>query len=64
MRTNIVIDDDLMNQALVISGYKTKKETVEEGLKLLIAQRNQAKIRTLRGKLNWEGDLDEMRIDK
>jgi Arc/MetJ family transcription regulator len=64
MRTNIVIDDDLMNQALVISGYKTKKETVEEGLKLLIAQRNQAKIRTLRGKLNWEGNLDEMRIDK
>ncbi len=64
MRTNIVIDDDLMNQALVVSGYKTKKETVEEGLKLLIAQRNQAKIRTLRGKLNWEGDLYEMRIDK
>ena len=64
MRTNIVIDDDLMNQALLISGYKTKKETVEEGLKLLIAQRNQAKIRTLRGKLNWEGDLDQMRTDK
>ena len=41
MRTNIVIDDDLMNQALLISGCKTKKEAVEEGLKLLIAQRNQ-----------------------
>ena len=64
MRTNIVIDDDLMNQALIISGYKTKKETVEEGLKLLIAQRNQSKIRSLRGKLNWEGDLDQMRTDK
>jgi Arc/MetJ family transcription regulator len=64
MRTNIVIDDGLMNQALVISGYKTKKETVEEGLKLLIAQRNQSKIRTLRGKLNWDGDLDQMRTDK
>lgn len=64
MRTNIVIDDTLMNQALIISGCKTKKETVEEGLKLLIAQRNQAKIRTLRGKLNWEGDLDQMRTDK
>lgn len=64
MRTNIVIDDDLMNQALIISGCKTKKEAVEEGLKLLIAQRNQAKIRTLRGKLNWEGDLDQMRNDQ
>lgn len=64
MRTNIVIDDTLMKQALSISGYKTKKEVVEEGLKLLIAQRNQAKIRNLRGKLNWEGDLDQMRTDK
>jgi Arc/MetJ family transcription regulator len=64
MRTNIVIDDALMKQALSISGCKTKKEVVEEGLKLLIAQRNQAKIRTLRGKLKWEGDLDQMRTDK
>jgi len=64
MRTNIVIDDSLMNEALVISGYKTKKETVEEALKLLIAQRNQANVRNLRGKLQWEGDLAEMRTDK
>ncbi len=64
MRTNIVIDDKLMNQALVISGCKTKKEAVEEGLKLLIARRNQAKIRALRGKLNWEEDLDQMRTDQ
>jgi Arc/MetJ family transcription regulator len=63
MRTNIVIDDTLMNQALAISGYKTKKETVEEGLKLLIAQKKQLRIRDLRGKLNWEGDLDQMRTD-
>lgn len=64
MRTNIVIDDSLMNQALIMSGYKTKKETVEAGLKLLIAQKNQSRIRNLRGKLNWEGDLDQMRTDK
>lgn len=64
MRTNIVIDDSLMNEALGISGYKTKKETVEEALKLLIEQRNQANIRKLRGKLQWEGDLAEMRTDK
>ncbi len=64
MRTNIVIDDSLMNQALLVSGYKTKKETVEEGLRLLIAFKNQAKIRDFRGKLNWEGGLDKMRTDK
>ena len=64
MRTNIVIDDHLMNEALVISGYKTKKETVEEGLKLLIAMRNQARIRKYKGMLKWEGDLDAMRTDK
>jgi Arc/MetJ family transcription regulator len=64
MRTNIIIDDTLMNQALTISGFKTKKETVEEGLKLLIAQKKQASIRSFRGKLNWEGDLDQLRTDK
>ena len=64
MRTNIVIDDTLMNEALLISGYKTKKETVEEGLKLLIAMKNQAKIKKYRGKMRWEGDLDAMRTDK
>jgi Arc/MetJ family transcription regulator len=64
MRTNIVIDDHLMNEALIISGYKTKKETVEEGLKLLIAMKNQSSIRMYRGKLKWEGDLEAMRTDK
>lgn len=63
MRTNIVIDDDLMNQALILSGLKTKKEAVEEGLHLLVSLKKQAKIRDFRGKLTWEGDLDGMRID-
>ena len=61
IRTNIVIDDQLMDEALLVSGYKTKREAVEEGLKLLIAMKKQAKIRELRGKLSWEGDLDAMR---
>jgi Arc/MetJ family transcription regulator len=64
MRTNIVIDDGLMNEAIKIYGYKTKKETVEEALKLLIAQGNQTKIRKYRGKMNWEGNLEQMRTDK
>jgi len=63
MRTNIVIDDDLMNKAKRLSGLKTKKETIEEALKLLIAQREQSEIRKLRGKLKWEGNLEEMRLD-
>jgi Arc/MetJ family transcription regulator len=64
MRTNIIIDDNLMTKAINASGYKTKKETVEEALKLLITMKNQSKIRNYRGKLNWEGDLNKMRIDK
>lgn len=64
MRTNIIIDDLLMNEALLVSGYKTKKETVEEGLKLLIAMKKQSKIRQYRGKMHWEGDLEAMRTDR
>ena len=63
MRTNVVIDDDLMNKAKRLSGLKTKKETIEEALKLLIAQREQSEIRKLRGKLKWEGNLEGMRLD-
>jgi len=64
MRTNIVIDDTLMMEALSVSDYKTKKETVEAALKLLIALKNQASIRNFRGKLFWDGDLEKMRLDK
>ncbi|MBW7862429.1 MAG: type II toxin-antitoxin system VapB family antitoxin [Rhodocyclaceae bacterium] len=61
MRTNIVIDDDLMDEALKATGLKTKKEAVELGLKTLIKLKNQAAIKRFRGKLNWEGDLAELR---
>ena len=64
MRTNIVIDDKLMSDALKATGFKTKKEAVEEGLKLLIKKNKQREIRKLRGKLKWEGDLEEMRGGK
>ena len=63
MRTNIIIDDQLMSEALLVTGMKTKKQAVEEGLKLLISMKKQEKIRELRGKLQWEGNLDEMRTD-
>lgn len=61
MRTNIVIDDQLMAEALKATGYATKKEAVEQGLKLLVRLSKQQEIRKLRGKIKWEGDLDEMR---
>ncbi|MEZ5537983.1 MAG: type II toxin-antitoxin system VapB family antitoxin [Thiolinea sp.] len=61
MRTNIVIDDKLMEQALTATGLKTKKEVVEQGLKLLVKRKKQQAIRNLRGRITWEGNLDEMR---
>jgi len=64
MRTNIVIDDELMANALKATGLRTKKEAVEEGLRLLVKRNKQQSIRKLRGKLHWEGDLDEMRGGK
>jgi Arc/MetJ family transcription regulator len=64
MRTNIVIDDQLMSEALKLTGLKTKKEAVELGLKTLIRLKKQEEIRQYRGKLKWEGDLDEMREDR
>ena len=63
MRTNIVIDDALMEQALKASGAKSKREVVEEGLKLVVRLNAQKDIRALRGKLRWEGSLDDMRRD-
>lgn len=64
MRTNIVIDDKLMEDALRATGLKTKREAVELGLRTLLRLRQQEEIRRYRGKLQWEGDLDAMRIDK
>jgi Arc/MetJ family transcription regulator len=64
MRTNIVIDDELMNSAIKASGLKTKKEAVELGLRLLIKLKQQEGLRSLRGKLKWEGNLEEMRASR
>jgi len=64
MRTNIEIDDELLSQAMAASGLSTKRAAVEEGLRLLLRVRKQAKaLRELKG-LGWEGDLDEMRQDR
>lgn len=58
------IDHDLMAQALKVGGFKTRKAAVEEGLRLLVRTRAQGRLRALRGKLRWEGSLEEMRRDR
>ncbi|MDD5363976.1 MAG: type II toxin-antitoxin system VapB family antitoxin [Gallionellaceae bacterium] len=64
MRTNIVIDDQLIEDALRATGLKTKREAVEFGLRTLLRLKQQEDIRRFRGKLQWQGDLDAMRTDK
>jgi Arc/MetJ family transcription regulator len=64
MRTNIDIDDKLMRQAMRTSRARTKRAVVEEGLRLLIQTRSQRSIRRLRGKVRWEGDLEESRLGR
>ncbi len=61
MRTNIVIDNSLMRQAMKATGLSTKKAVVEEGLRLLIKAKGQESIRRLRGRVACEGDLSVMR---
>jgi Arc/MetJ family transcription regulator len=64
MRTNIEIDDDLMEEAMRRAKTKTKRETVEEALRLLIRINKQTGIRKFRGKVHWEGNLDELRAGR
>ena len=61
MRTNIEIDDELMAEAPALSGAKTKRETVQEALLLLVRIRRQAEILKMEGRYRWIGDLDDMR---
>ena len=64
MRTNIDVNDALLAEATQLSGLKTKKAVVEEALRQLIRLQRQAGIRSLRGKLKWEGDLEESRLER
>jgi len=64
MRTNIVINNELMQKALETGKFKTKRQAVEEGLKLLIKMNAQSQLRKLRGAIPWEGNLNRMRRDK
>ncbi len=64
MRTNIMIDDELMTDVLKLTGIKSKREAVEQGLRTLLALKQQEKIKQFRGALKWEGDLEKMRSEQ
>ena len=61
MRTNVVIDDELMTAALESTGLRTKRAVIEEGLRTLVRLKQQEQVRSLRGTLQWEADLDSLR---
>jgi Arc/MetJ family transcription regulator len=63
-RTNVVIDDALMQEAMEAGGFKTKREAIEAGLRLVARQKHYRYVQSLRGKLKWEGDLRAMRRDR
>lgn len=63
MRTNVVIDDRLMSNALRSGGYLTKRSVIESALQLLVQVNSQKRLRNLKGKITWEGNLEEMRRD-
>jgi Arc/MetJ family transcription regulator len=63
MRATVVIDDALMKQALKAGTFRTKRSVIEAGLRLLVQVESQRRLRKLRGKVAWEGDLDAMRRD-
>lgn len=64
IRTTVVLDDDLVESALKASGLKTRREAIEEGLRLLINVHHQKRIGAARGALKWSGNLGRMRRDK
>jgi len=61
VRTNIEIDDELLQEALRVSGLKTKRAVVEAGLRMLLRLKRQEDILSLVGKVHWEGNLDDSR---
>jgi Arc/MetJ family transcription regulator len=63
MRANIVIDDELIAEAMQLSGARTKREVVENSLRLLVQLKRQEQLRGSRGNLKWVGDLEAMRRD-
>jgi Arc/MetJ family transcription regulator len=64
VRTNIEIEDKLLAEAMRAGGFKTKRATVEAGLRLLVLRKAYRGILELRGKIHWVGDIDTLRESK
>ena len=64
METAVAIDTDLLNKAMQVTGEQTQRQLVENALRLIVSQNSQDQARKYRGKLNWEGNLDELRAVK
>lgn len=64
VRTNIALDDELIDRAKELTGLRTKRAVVDEALRTLVRLKEQEGIRALRGELRWEGDLREMRRNR
>lgn len=60
-KTNIDLADDLVEEGLILTRLKTKKELVNYALKELVIRERRKGILNLEGKVEWEGDLNEMR---
>jgi Arc/MetJ family transcription regulator len=63
-RTNVVLDDELLARAKLLTGIKTTKDVVHHALRELVRHKRQRDLLALRGQIAWEGDLDEMRRDR
>ena len=64
IRTTVALDRELIEEALALTGCKTKRAVIEEALRLLTRVKRQEQVRAHHGKLHWEGDLDALRTDR
>jgi Arc/MetJ family transcription regulator len=64
VRTNIVLDSKLVEAGLRATGLKTRRELVDFALRELLRHTQQKKLLSLKGKVAWEGDLEEMRTGR
>ena len=64
VRTNIVLDQDLVEVGLAATGLGTRRELVDHALRELLRHHEQRRILELKGEVDWQGDLDEMRAGR
>jgi Arc/MetJ family transcription regulator len=61
LRTNIELDEKLINEAMKLTHKKTKKELVNYAIEELVSRLKRKKVLELEGKVEWSGNLSEMR---